>query len=172
MLSPELETDMNRQIAAELSSSHRYLAVSAYFEAESLPGFAHWFRVQAEEERDHAMRFFAQVVDRGGRVRIEALEAPPDDFGSPLGALEGTLEHERTVTGMIDALFGEAVRQGDYASQVFLQWFVQEQVEEEKQAADLVRMLSTVGSDPVSLLMLDRELGARSPRAEGAASGG
>jgi ferritin len=165
MLSPELGAAMNDQIAAELYSSHLYLAMSAYCESQNLPGFAHWFRMQAEEERDHAMRIFRHVVDRGGRVTLGAIEAPPGDFGSALGAFERALAHEREVTTMIDSLYGMAVGQADYASQVFLQWFVEEQVEEEKQATEAVQALTAVGADPASLLMLDRELGAR--RSEG-----
>lgn len=165
MLSPELEAAMNDQIAAELYSSHLYLAMSAYCESQNLPGFAHWFRMQAQEERDHAMRFFTHVVDRGGRVALGAIEAPPGDFGSALGAFERALAHEREITAKIDSLYGMAVGQADYASQVFLQWFVEEQVEEEKQATEVVHALTAVGADPASLLMLDRELGAR--RSEG-----
>jgi len=163
MLPPDLESAMNAQIAAEQYASHLYLAMSAYCEAQNLPGFAHWFRMQADEEREHAMRFFTHVVDRGGRVTLEAIEGPPAEFGSPLGAFEQALEHERKVTGMIDALYGAAVQQADYASQVFLHWFVEEQVEEEKQATEIVQTLSSLGGDPASLLMLDRELGARRP---------
>jgi ferritin len=165
MLTSEIETAMNRQIGAELASAHLYLAMSAYCEAESLPGSAHWFRIQADEERAHAMRFFRHVVDRGGRVRLEGLDAPPAAFGSPREALERALEHEREVTSMIDALYALAVRHDDYASQVFLQWFVQEQVEEEKQVSELVRILSAVEDDPVSMLVFDRELGGREPEA-------
>ncbi len=163
MLAPELEEAMNAQIGAELYSSHLYLAMSAFCESENLPGFAHWFRLQAEEERDHAMRFFGHIVDRGGRVHLKAIDAPPTAFGSVLEAFERTLVHEREVTAMIDGLYGMAVERGDYASQVFLQWFVEEQVEEEKQAADIVQALSALAGDPASTLMLDRELGARRP---------
>lgn len=167
MLSTKLETAMNHQIAAELSSSHRYLAMSAWCESANLPGFAHWFRTQADEERAHALKFFTHVVDRGGRVALDAVEAPPGDYGSARGAFEQALEHEKKVTAMIDALYAAAQEENDYASQVFLQWFVQEQVEEEKQASEIVRALEAVGDDPASILMLDRELGAR--RAESGA---
>jgi len=163
MLAPELQDAMNAQIAAELYSSHLYLAMSAYCEAENLPGFAHWFRLQAEEERAHALRFFEHIVDRGGRVKLGAIDAPPHGFASPLEAFERTLAHEREVTALIDGLYRMAVERGDYASQVFLQWFVEEQVEEEKQTGDVVQALSTLGGDPASTLMLDRELGARRP---------
>jgi ferritin len=104
-------------------------------------------------------------------VRLEALDAPPPDFGSPRGAFERALAHEREVTAMIDALYALAVGRDDYASQVFLQWFVQEQVEEEKQAVELVGVLTTIGEDPASLFVLDRELGARRPASEETAKG-
>ena len=163
MLSPDLETAMNAQIGAELYSSHLYLAMSAFCEEQSLPGSARWFSVQADEERHHAMKFFRQVIERGGRVVLGPIEGPPSDFGSPLGAFQQALTHEMGVSQMIDGLYGMAVSHGDYASQVFLQWFVTEQVEEERQATEIVQMLEAVGDEPSSLLMIDRELGARQP---------
>jgi ferritin len=161
MLSPDVEAAMNAQIAAELYSSHLYLAMSAYCESVNMPGSARWFAVQAEEERSHALRFFHHVVERGGRVTLVGVEAPAFDFGSVLGAFEQALTHEMNVSQMIDGLFGLAVQHGDYASQAFLHWFVTEQVEEERTAGEIVRMLQAVGSDPAGLLMLDRELGGR-----------
>jgi ferritin len=141
--------------------------MSAFCEARNLPGFAHWFRIQADEERSHAMRVYGHVVDRGGRVVLAGVDAPPSDFDSVLAAFEGALAHEREVTRMIDAIYATSVEERDYASQVFLQWFVQEQVEEEKQAGELVQMLSTLGDDAASLLMLDRELRGRAPEPAG-----
>lgn len=161
MLSPDLEAAMNAQIAAELYSSHLYLSMSAFCEAEGLPGFARWFLAQADEERDHALKFVRHVVDRGGRVRLTGIEAPAEDFGSPLGAFEQALTHEMNVTQMIDGLYGMAQQHGDYASQVFLNWFVTEQVEEERTTSEIVQTLKALGGEPASLLMLDRELGAR-----------
>ena len=161
MLSPDIENAMNTQIAAELYSSHLYLAMSAYCEEQALPGFAHWFRLQSDEERDHALKFLRHVVDRGGRVMLTSVDEPPSDFGSPQGAFEQALAHEMNVTMMIDGLFGMSVQHGDYASQVFLQWFVTEQVEEERAAAEIVQTLKTLGGEPASLLLLDRELGSR-----------
>ncbi len=161
MLSPDIEAAMNDQIGAELYASHLYLAMSAYCESENLPGFARWFATQAGEERGHALKVVRHVMDRGGRVTLGAIEAPPADFGSPLGAFQQALTHEMGVTQMIDGLYGMALSHGDYASQVFLQWFVTEQVEEEKQATEIVQVLSAIGDEPAPLLMLDRELGAR-----------
>jgi ferritin len=155
MLSPDLESAMNTQIATELYSSHLYLAMSAYCEAEGLPGFATWFRMQSDEERGHALKFMRHVVDRGGRVMLTGMDAPAMDFGSPQGAFEQALAHE------IDGLYGMAIQHGDYASQVFLQWFVTEQVEEERTATQIVQTLKNLGNDPASVLILDRELGAR-----------
>ena len=161
MLSPDVEAAMNAQIAAELYSSHLYLAMSVYCESIDLPGSARWFSAQSDEERAHALKLVRHVVERGGRVYLVGVDPPSADFGSVLGAFEQALTHEMNVSQMIDGLFGLAVQHGDYASQAFLQWFVTEQVEEERTAGEVVRMLRTVGSDPAGLLMLDRELGAR-----------
>jgi len=161
MLSPDLEAALNAQIAAELYSSHLYLAMSAACESDGLPGMGRWFALQADEERDHALRFVRQLLDRGGRLVLTGLDAPPTEFGGPLGAFEKALTHEMNVTQMIDGLYGMAVQHGDYASQVFLQWFVTEQVEEEKQATEIVQTLKAIGTEPATLMMFDRELGAR-----------
>ena len=163
MLAPDLENAMNTQIAAELYSSHLYLAMSAYSEEQSLPGFARWFRLQSDEEREHALRFVRHIVDRGGRVLLTGIDAPQTDFGAPQGAFEQAQAHEMNVTMMIDGLFAMAVQHGDYASQAFLQWFVTEQVEEERTVGQIVQTLKNLGSDPASLLFLDRELGSREP---------
>lgn len=161
MLSPDVEAAMNSQIAAELYSSHLYLAMSVYCESIDMPGSARWFAAQSDEERAHALRFVSQVVERGGRVTLVGMETPTADFGSVLGAFEQALTHEMNVSQMIDGLYGLAVQHGDYASQAFLQWFVTEQVEEERAAGEAVRMLRAVGTDAAGLLMLDRELGSR-----------
>ena len=165
MLNPELEAALNVQLGAELYSSHLYLAMSAYCESVNLPGAASWFRLQANEEREHGLKFFTYIADRGGRVSLGPIGAPATQFATALDAFEQTLLHEREVTAGIDRLYGMAVAQGDYASQAFLQWFVQEQVEEEKSATEIVQTLATVGDNPAGLYMLDRELGAR--RSEG-----
>ena len=161
MLSPDLEAGMNTQIAAALYSSHLYLAMSAYCESEGLPGFARWFKLQSDEEREHALKFIRHVADRGGSLALNGRDAPQTDFGSPREAFEAALAHEMNVTMMIDGLYGMAQQHGDYASQVFLQWFVTEQVEEERAAGEIVQTLKNVGGEPTSLLLLDRELGAR-----------
>lgn len=167
MLVKPLEDAMNAQITNESFAANQYLAMSAYFEDRSLPGFAHHMRVQAEEERAHAMRFYDFIHDRGGRVRIGAVAQPLVDFGSPLDVFEKALAHERKVSAQINAIYALAVRENDFASQAFLNWFVTEQVEEEKNAQQLVDTLRMIGDRGDALVMLDRELGARRPDDQG-----
>jgi ferritin len=166
MLNPELEAALNVQLGGELYSSHLYLSMSAYCDSANMPGAAHWFRMQADEERTHALRFFDHIVDRGGRVALGTIGAPPTQFASLLDTFEQALQAERDVSAAIDRLSAMAVAQGDYAAQAFLQWFVTEQVEEEKQADELVQTLRMIGDNPATLFMLDRELGSRRPEAE------
>ena len=165
MLNPELEAALNVQLGGELYSSHLYLSMSAYCESANMPGAAHWFRMQADEERTHALKFLDHIVDRGGRVALSTIGAPPTQFTSLLDAFEQALQAERDVSAAIDRLSAMAVAQGDYAAQAFLQWFVTEQVEEEKQADEVVQTLRTIGDSPPTLFMLDRELGSRQPEA-------
>jgi ferritin len=152
---------MNEQIKNELYSAYLYLSMSAYCESANLPGFAHWMRVQAQEEVGHAMKFYGFIHDRGGRVLLQAIDQPPVEFQSPLAVFEQTLVHEQKVTGMIHNLYALAVQEKDYASQVFLQWFVDEQVEEEKNATQLVELLKMVGDKGHALVMVDRQLAKR-----------
>ncbi len=161
MLSTRMQDAMNEQIKNELYSAYLYLAMSAYFESENLPGFAHWMRLQAEEEQTHALKFFDFINERGGRVALGAIEEPPADFASPLNVFEETLSHEQKVTGMIHDLYALALEEKDYASQVFLHWFVDEQVEEEAHATEILEQLKMVGDRAQGLLMLDRGLGER-----------
>lgn len=161
MLSPTLQAAMNDQITNEMFASNQYLAMSAYFEDLSLPGFAQWMRMQAEEEREHAMKFYDFIHDRAGQVRLQGIDPPLVEFASPLDVFEKALEHEQRVSGQINAIYALAVRENDFASQAFLNWFVTEQVEEEKNAQQLVDTLRMVGDRGDALVMLDRELGAR-----------
>ncbi|RME80811.1 MAG: ferritin [Caldilineae bacterium] len=166
MLSKKLQDAINEQINAELYSAYVYLSMAAYFEDQNLPGFAHWMRLQHDEEQVHAMKLFDFLVDRGARVVLKAIDAPPVEFESPLQVFEAALEHERKVTGLINDLYGLALEEGDYPTQVLLQWFISEQVEEEKSADDIVQQLRLVGDYPPGLLMLDREMAARQPESE------
>lgn len=163
MLSKTLQDALNEQIKNELYSAYVYLSMSAHFEAVNLRGFAHWMRLQSQEEVEHAMRIFDFVNDRGGRVVLEALDRPPSQFKSPLDIFQKALEHERKVTGMIHRLYELAVKEADYPAQVMLQWFISEQVEEEKSAAEIVEQLKLIGDQGAGLLILDRHLGERKP---------
>ncbi|MBM4437693.1 MAG: ferritin [Actinobacteria bacterium] len=161
MIGAPLLTALNQQIHAELDSAYLYLAMAAYFEASDLPGFAHWMRAQSEEEHGHAMKIFDFVNDRDGRVVLQALGQPKSEFASPLDAVTQALGNERRVSGLIHALYAQAVRENDYATQVLLHWFINEQIEEEKSVDLIIRQLERIGDDGTGVLLLDKELGAR-----------
>ncbi len=161
MLSKAMQGAINEQIKKEFASAYLYLAMSAHCEATSLPGCAHWLRLQSQEEAKHAMKLFAYVNDRGGRVTLQAIEQPPARFKSLRDIFEHTLEHERKVTETIHQLYALAVKESDYSTQTMLQWFIGEQVEEEKQAYQLVGELKLAGEEGAALLLFDRQLGAR-----------
>lgn len=161
MLKERVENALNEQIQRELASAYLYLSMVAYFDDANLPGFAHWMRMQSEEEREHGMRLFDHVLERGGQPRLKALDQPPTDFDSPFDAVEQALDHERKITEFIHELYALAVEEQDYATQSEMQWFVEEQVEEEQSAEDLVAALRQAGDDSAALFMLDRELGQR-----------
>lgn len=161
MLSKSLRDAMNDHLSKELYAAHLYLGMSAYFDENNLPGCAAWMRAQAEEERTHGMKFYEYIYDRGGHVELMSLDKPPSKYKSALDAFQQAYEHERHVTEAIHGLYAQALEEKDYASQVFLQWFVQEQVEEEKTSGTLVETLKMVGDSTASLLIFDRELGSR-----------
>jgi ferritin len=161
MLTKKVEAAMNEQLAVELQSAYAYLAMSAYCEVESLPGFAHWLRGQSQEEVDHAMRFYGFINDRGARVRLGALPEPRERYSSVLDVFEQALEHERSVTRSIGDLYGLVVDEKDYAAQAWLDWFATEQVEEEKSVGHIVDSLRRIGDKGDALFFLDKELGAR-----------
>lgn len=160
-LTKKMQDALNGQLNAELYSSYLYLAMSAQFKSDNLDGFAHWTQVQAKEEMDHAMKFYAFVNDRLGRVTLGAVAAPPVKWASPLAAFEEILKHEQKVTGLIHALVNQAAAEKDHATQIFLQWFVTEQVEEEAQSDDVVQKLRLIGDSPQGLILLDRALAQR-----------
>jgi ferritin len=162
MFSKKLQDAMNEQIKKELYSGYLYLAMSAHFEASNLPGFASWMRLQAAEEQEHALKFFDFINERGGRVELQAIDQPPVDFEGPLAVFQTTLEHEKKVTSLINGLYELALAEKDYPAQVMLQWFIDEQVEEEANATQIVETLKMVGEKGQALVMLDRQLGERS----------
>jgi ferritin len=166
MISAGVQDAINDQINHEFFAAYLYLSMSAYFESVNLPGFAGWMRSQAQEEVTHGMKLFDFINDRGGRVVLKAVEAPPTDFKGPLDVFEQALRHEQKVTGMINSLYERAAAANDFAAQVALQWFITEQVEEEKTADLIVEQLKMIGNDRPALLMLDREMGARKPGAD------
>jgi ferritin len=160
-LSRKMQDALNAQIKEELFSSYIYLSMAAYCEANNLPGFAHWMRVQSQEELEHALKFYDFINDRGGRVTLQAIDQPPTEFKSATDVFEQTLAHEQFITGKIHTLYAMAVEDKDYASQIMLQWFVNEQVEEEKNASEILAMLKLVGDKGQGLIMLDRQLARR-----------
>jgi ferritin len=161
MFGEAIQDAMNEQMKNEFYAAYQYLSMAAYCESENLPGFAHWMRAQAREETEHAMKFYDFILGRNGRVVLQAIEGPVVEFGSPLEVFERALEHEQKVTAMINDLYGLAVKENDYASQTFLQWFVTEQVEEEKNTGDVVETLKMIGDKSEALFLLDRELARR-----------
>lgn len=169
MIKGKIEKALNDQINAEMYSSYLYLSMSSYFSSINLNGFATWMRVQAQEELTHAMKFYDYVIERGGRVTVKAIEAPPAEWDSPLKVFEHVYTHEQKVTGLINDLVNLAIAEKDHATTAFLQWFVTEQVEEESSADEIVQKVKLVGDQGAGLLMLDQELGQRvfTPPAQG-----
>lgn len=160
-ISDAMSDAINRHINAEFYSSYLYLSMSAFCDAADLPGFAHWMRLQSDEEYQHAIRLIDYVQDRGGKVALLPIEQPPLEFDSVEQIMADTLAHERHVSDLIGDLYRRAVDDNDLPTQVMLQWFVNEQVEEEKTVQDVIAALRMVGGQPDALLLLDREMGAR-----------
>ena len=161
MLSKAMQDAVNEQINKELYSSYLYLAMSSHFAEANLSGFASWMKVQSSEEYGHAMKFYGYVIERNGHVELEAIEKPQARFKSPADVFKQVLEHEQKVTASINKLYELAVKEKDYPSQIMLQWFVTEQLEEEKSAGDILGQLKMLGDSPVNIMMMDRQLAAR-----------
>ena len=158
MLSENMNEVLNEQIQAEFQASYLYLAMSSYCEELNLPGIGGWLRAQGEEERVHALRLFDFLLSREGHIELREIGRPPAGFGSAQEMFEAVLEHEKRVTKRIDEAYQIALEERDNATAVELQWFITEQVEEEKTAADILAQLKMVGDDKVALLMVDREM--------------
>ncbi|HOJ30668.1 MAG TPA: ferritin [bacterium] len=156
-----LQKAMNEQIRNELYSAYLYLSMAAYCESKNLSGIAHWLKVQAKEEVSHAMKFFEFMVDVGAEITLLAIDQPPTDFASVTEIFEKTLEHEKKVTAMINNLVSLAQKAGDNPAMIMLQWFVNEQVEEEKNASQILETLKMIKEQGPAIVMLDRELGKR-----------
>ena len=163
MLTEKMEKALNGQLNAELYSSYLYLSMNAYFKSVNLDGFANWMYYQAQEELEHSMKFYDFVIQRGGKVVLAQIEAPPSEWDSPLAVFEATLAHEQKVTGLINDLVEIALEEHDHATNIFLQWFVSEQVEEEESVGGVLEQLKLMGDAKGGLFMIDRELAKRSP---------
>lgn len=158
MINEKIEKEINKQINAELWSAYLYLSMSSYFESTSLKGFANWMWIQAREEVTHAMRLYKYVIERGGRVILMEINKVPLTWKSPLDSFEETYAHEQKVTSLINRIVKIAETEKDYATINMLQWFINEQVEEESSADEIIQKLKLIGKDTNGLFMLDQEL--------------
>lgn len=162
-ISEKMVKSLNEQMNVEFFASYKYLAISAYFESISLKGFASWFSVQSREEQMHAMKIFRYLLDRDAAIKLLPIEEPPQKFSSPVDAFQKALQGEQHVTKCIDALVGLAIDEKDNATRIFLQWFINEQVEEEALVRDILAQVEMVKDSGEGLFLLDRELGKRTP---------
>jgi ferritin len=165
MLNQKIQDAFNQQINAEIYSEYLYLSMASHFESENLKGMANWMRIQSGEERMHAMKFYDYILARGGKVKLLPIEAPPASWKKPLEAFEEAYKHELKVTGLINNLANLSIEEKDHAAHMFLEWFVNEQVEEEANAQAIVDQLKLVGDNGVAIFMIDQELGKRQPAA-------
>ena len=161
MLSENVAALLNQQVNKEFYSAYLYLDFSNYFEARGLDGFANWYKIQAQEERDHAMLFYQYLQNNGAKVTLEAIAKPDKALNSDMDVLKAGLEHELYVTSLINELYAAAYAEKDFRTMQFLDWFVKEQGEEEDNANDLISKMELFGSDPKSLYMLNSELAGR-----------
>ena len=162
MLSDKMQDALNGQLNAEFYSSYLYLSMNAYFKSVNLDGFANWMYYQVQEELAHSMKLYDFINQRGGKVNLLQIEAPSTEWGSPLAVFEATLEHEQKVTALINELVELALAEHDHATNIFLQWFVSEQVEEEESVSGVLEQLKLMGEAKGGLFMIDRELAKRS----------
>lgn len=161
MIGKKMQDAMNKQINEELFSAYLYLSMAAWAEKSNLPGAASWMRKQSGEEMEHAMKFFNHLNERGGEVELMPVEGPQKEWASILEIFEASFTHEQHISACINDLYGLAVEEKDYASQVFLQWFIEEQVEEEASVDEVVQKLRLVSGSKNGIFMVDRELGKR-----------
>ncbi len=161
MVSNKLETAINEQINAEFWSAYLYLSMSVHFANKGLPGFANWFKVQFQEEQDHAMKLINYLIAKGNKITLKPIEEVATSWDSLLAAFEDTLAHEKVVTGMINNLVRIARSEDDYATENILQWFVTEQVEEEETAQEMIDSLKLIGDNGFGVYTMDKELASR-----------
>lgn len=161
MLNQKVAELLNTQINKEFYSAYLYLSFSNYFSDAGLDGFANWYQIQAQEERDHAMLFIQYMQNNDAKITFEAINKPENTFENHMDVLEAGLKHERYVTGLINNIYASAYELKDFRTMQFLDWFVKEQGEEETNATDLIKKMELFGSDPKSLYLLDQEMAAR-----------
>lgn len=161
MVSKNMEKALNKQLNAELYSGYLYLSMAAYFEDQDLPGAANWMQVQAQEEYNHGMKFYDYLVTRGARVTLTEIEAPQTEWESPVDVFTNVLEHEQKVTSLINDLVDLAIEEKDHATNQFLQWYVEEQVEEEESANEVLAKIKRAEGSPNILYMIDSEFANR-----------
>lgn len=161
MLSKKMQDALNKHLTEEFYSSYLYLSMAAHFESLNWKGFANWFRIQSQEEYGHAMKFYAYILQAGGKVTLKQVDTPKTTWKSVMEAFKDTLAHEQKITELIHKLVDLAIQSKDYATNNFLQWFVTEQVEEENTVEEIIHKLEMIGDNKGGLYMLDRELGGR-----------
>lgn len=161
MINKKIEAAINNQINAEMFSAYLYKAMSAYFSDINLTGMAAWMNLQAQEEMTHALKFYDYIIERGGRVKLMAIEEPAFEWSSPIDAFKASYEHEQYITSRINELADLAIKEKDHATGIMLQWFVTEQVEEEANVSEIVSKMEMIADSKNGLYMLDKELGGR-----------
>ncbi|MGW8193638.1 MAG: ferritin [Desulforhopalus sp.] len=161
MISKKMNDALNDQVNAEMFSSYLYLGMSSWCSERSLSGFANWMRVQAQEELFHAMKIYDYILERGGSVKLASIDQPPSDWSSPLAVIEEVANHEAKVTALINDLVEVAMAEKDHAANIFLQWFVAEQVEEEASVGEVFERMKMIGDDSAGMFAMDLELGKR-----------
>jgi len=161
MICNEMTAAFNGQINAELYSAYLYLSMSSWFAANGLPGAANWTKIQAKEEMSHADKIFNYLIERDGKVELDAIEKPEAQWGSPIDVFETILAHEQKVTALLNALMDEAIEYKDHAAQIFLQWFINEQVEEEASVKEVLDDMKMAAETKGGLFFIDRELAKR-----------
>lgn len=161
MINKKIEQAFNDQLNAETFSAYLYWSMSAALEEMNLPGFASWMRIQVQEEMAHAMKFYDQIIERGGKVKLVAIDGPQTEWDSVKAVAEGVLKHEQHVTGLINDLMDLSIAKKDHAATMFIQWFVSEQVEEEATAMEMLGKLEIAGDTAGGLYLLDKEMAGR-----------
>jgi ferritin len=161
MISKKMNEVLNGQVNAELYSSYLYLSMSSWFSEKSLSGFAGWMRAQAQEELFHSIKILDYILERGGNVQLETIEKPKGSWSSALEIIQETADHEAKVTGLINDLVDVALKERDHAANIFLQWFVAEQVEEEASVGEVVEKMKMIGDDSAGMFAMDMEMGKR-----------